>query len=115
MTNGFWGWVGLGGSMFQWNEDLEISFAYVPADLIPMQANVRAYHLRNIVADCVRRMEEGGNSDEEDRMGGFVDWSEDKDRIIMTGADGSMLYIEMAATKIAASLSVATIAAMTLW
>jgi len=62
------------------------------------------------------------DSDDDDRRGGkgdmgddFIDWSEDKDRIILTGADGSMLYIEMGATKIAASLSAAAIAAMTLW
>lgn len=82
--------------------------------------NVRGFFLRSIVTDCVRRMDD--DSDDDDRRGGkgdmgddFIDWSEDKDRIILTGADGSMLYIEMGATKIAASLSAAAIAAMTLW
>lgn len=45
----------------------------------------------------------------------FIDWSEDKDRIIMTGADGSRLFIEMGSTKIAASIAALTIGAMTLW
>ena len=48
-------------------------------------------------------------------MGDFIDWSEAKDRIIMTGADGSKLYIEMGATKIATSLAAATVAALTLY
>jgi len=127
MGDGYWGWEGLGGSLFQWNQDLGISFSYVPSDLLPMQMNVRGNFLRSIVKDCVKRMDDGDRSgrkgDKDDRKGekdgkkgdDFIDWSEDKDRIIMTGADGSMLYIEMAAAKIAASLSVTAIAAMTLW
>ena len=64
------------------------------------------------------------NGDEWNNVGGkggkggmdeFFDWSEDKDRIIMTGADGSKLYIEMGATKIATSLVAATVAALTLY
>lgn len=32
---GFFGWHGYGGSVFQWHPELEISFAYVPSDLVP--------------------------------------------------------------------------------
>lgn len=38
---------------------------------------------------------------------GMMDMSEDKDRLIMTGADGSMMYLEMGATKIAATAAAA--------
>lgn len=37
--------------------------------------------------------------------GGFIDWSEDRDRMIMTGVDGSKIYIEMGATKLFASVA----------
>ena len=30
---GFLGWMGWGGSVFQWNPDLKIGFGYVPMDL----------------------------------------------------------------------------------
>ena len=30
MRNGYYGWYGLGGSVFQWNPRLKIGFAYVP-------------------------------------------------------------------------------------
>jgi len=108
--DGFFGWAGFGGSIFQWNHDLEISFSYVPADMLPLGVNERGTYLREIVTDCVREMW-GDDSDwDDDRRGGkgdkdkggddFIDWSEDKDRIIMTGSDGSKLYIEMGATSI---------------
>lgn len=47
-------------------------------------------------------------------MDGFIDWSEDKDRIIMTGADGSKLYIEMGATKVIAS-AITALSTLYLW
>ena len=31
---GFYGWCGLGGSIFQWHPELNMSFAYVPSDLL---------------------------------------------------------------------------------
>ena len=30
---GYYGWMGLGGSIFQWNPELKISIAYVPFEL----------------------------------------------------------------------------------
>jgi len=35
LDSGYFGWVGYGGSCFQWNPELQISFAYVPCLLIP--------------------------------------------------------------------------------
>lgn len=32
---GYFGWMGMGGSVFQWSPEQELSFAYVPLDLIP--------------------------------------------------------------------------------
>ena len=32
--DGYYGWIGWGGTVFQWNPDLKISFAYVPNDII---------------------------------------------------------------------------------
>ncbi|NND67177.1 MAG: esterase, partial [Halioglobus sp.] len=30
---GFYGWMGLGGSIFQWHPELDIGFAFVPTEL----------------------------------------------------------------------------------
>lgn len=30
---GFYGWMGFGGSVLQWNPDLQLGIGYVPADL----------------------------------------------------------------------------------
>lgn len=52
-VEGFWGWMGFGGSIFQWNPDLELSFAYVPADLMAMDGyNSRALRLQSIAAEA---------------------------------------------------------------
>lgn len=51
----------------------------------------------------------GGDMDNDD----FINWGEDRDRMIMTGADGSKIYIEMGAAKLAAS--VAALAAVALY
>lgn len=34
--DGFYGWVGTGGSTMQWHPELKIGFAYVPGDIIKM-------------------------------------------------------------------------------
>jgi len=65
--------------------------------------------------------EEGPDSDD-DRRGrrgrdgplANHDWSEQADRVIMTGSDGSMMIMISGATKLAAA-SAATMATMTLW
>lgn len=121
---GYWGWIGFGGSVLQWCPDHEISFSYVPVDLNYLVDNTaRGKNLARAVTECVGSMHGGDWGDDSDddkdegmRMGdkpGMIDWSEDKDRIIMTGSDGSMIFIEMGAVKLAAS--VLTLAAMTLY
>ena len=52
---GFYGWSGFGGSIFQWHPELQISFAYVPyeanfADL----SNTRGKTLQVAVVNCIK-------------------------------------------------------------
>ena len=53
--DGFVGWMGFGGSVFQWHPELKISFAYVPTlldwtDVI----NGKALKLQKKVVQCVK-------------------------------------------------------------
>ena len=53
--NGFIGWAGLGGSIFQWHPELKIGFAFVPTCLHWFDvANLRGSRLQKIVVDCVK-------------------------------------------------------------
>lgn len=54
--DGFYGWMGFGGSVFQWNPELNIGFSYVPTllnwvDLV----NNKARLLQGEVIKCVKR------------------------------------------------------------
>ena len=55
---GFFGWSGYGGSCFQWNPELGISFAYVPCFLMPSISSrdeknrARAFQIE--VVKCVK-------------------------------------------------------------
>lgn len=51
--DGFYGWFGLGGSIVQWNPELEIGFAFIPTylDLTDL-TNFRGSDLQQIVKDC---------------------------------------------------------------
>ena len=52
---GYYGWMGLGGSIFQWNPELKISIAYVPFELnIHDLHNTRGKMLQQAVTDCVK-------------------------------------------------------------
>ena len=33
LRNGFYGWMGFGGSVFQWNPEYKVGFSYVCADI----------------------------------------------------------------------------------
>ena len=46
---GFYGWGGFGGSVWQWNPEMELSFAYVPLDLNPGANNRRGEYLQALV------------------------------------------------------------------
>jgi len=54
---GFFGWHGYGGSVFQWHPELKIGFAYCPSLLQPMDTfNLRGAKLQKVTVDCVRKL-----------------------------------------------------------
>ena len=50
---GFFGWMGLGGSCFQWNPDLKIGFAFVPTELEMDLTNMRGGLLQEAVVRVI--------------------------------------------------------------
>ena len=53
--NGYYGWFGYGGSVFQWNPDLRIGFAYTPTYLYWFDgSNNRGRILQQEVVKCVK-------------------------------------------------------------
>ena len=51
---GFYGWMGLGGSIFQWHPDTQIGFAYVPTSLNVLDfVNERGKAYQTEVLKCV--------------------------------------------------------------
>ena len=57
---GFYGWMGAGGSIFQWNPDLEIGFAFVPTSLHIMDLfNERGKIYQEELVRCIEAMEQG--------------------------------------------------------
>ena len=52
---GFYGWMGLGGSIFQWHPESEIGFAFVPTSLHLLDfVNERGKMLQATVLECVQ-------------------------------------------------------------
>ena len=52
---GFYGWMGLGGSIFQWHPQSEIGFAFVPTSLHLLDfVNERGKMLQATVLECVQ-------------------------------------------------------------
>ena len=57
---GFFGWLGFGGSIFQWHPGLDIGFAFVPTSLHVLDfLNERGKRYQAEVLDCVARLSEG--------------------------------------------------------
>ena len=55
---GFYGWYGFGGSVFQWQPELEIGFAFVPTLLFWSDiANNKAGQFQDIILKIVREKE----------------------------------------------------------
>ena len=55
--DGFYGWYGYGGSVFQWHPELGIGFAYTPTLLHWFDAqNERGRLIQQEVVKCVRSM-----------------------------------------------------------
>ena len=62
MREGFCGWMGFGGSIFQWHPVHQVAFAFTPDqmhwhDLM----NARGARLQQQVIKCVRKMEQGSS------------------------------------------------------
>jgi len=54
---GFYGWLGLGGSVFQWHPEHRIGFAYVPTALNPIDVfNERGKSYQEEILRCVAAM-----------------------------------------------------------
>ena len=51
--SGFYGWMGFGGSCFQWHPLLNIGFAFVPTELEMDPTNERAGMLQEAVVRVV--------------------------------------------------------------
>ena len=58
---GFFGWMGFGGSCFQWNPHLNIGFAFVPTELELDLTNMRAGMLQEAVVRVITREANGSN------------------------------------------------------
>jgi hypothetical protein len=53
---GFYGWMGLGGSIFQWHPDAELGFAFVPTSLHLLDFfNERGKLFQEIALECAIR------------------------------------------------------------
>ena len=54
---GFYGWMGLGGSIFQWHPEENIGFGYVPTSLNAIDfVNERGKSYQAEVLSCVRNL-----------------------------------------------------------
>ena len=52
---GFYGWIGTGGSVMQWNPHLKIGFSYIPVDLVKMDfSSFRSSQLQQKVVEIVK-------------------------------------------------------------
>ncbi|TRY67036.1 hypothetical protein TCAL_03472 [Tigriopus californicus] len=60
--SGFWGWIGLGGSTFQWHPKHNIGFAFCPTKVAWYDLfNEKAGSLQEIIVECVRSLEAKSN------------------------------------------------------
>jgi CubicO group peptidase (beta-lactamase class C family) len=56
---GFYGWMGLGGSIFQWHPEMDIGFAFVPTSLHTLDfLNERGKYFQAQVMKCVELLSE---------------------------------------------------------
>jgi hypothetical protein len=54
---GFYGWMGLGGSIFQWHPGLDIGFAFVPTSLHTLDLfNERGKRYQGEVLKCIAKI-----------------------------------------------------------
>ena len=54
--SGYYGWMGLGGSVLQWHPELKIGFAYTPSFLqLTDLMNLRGSYLQAVVVECAKK------------------------------------------------------------
>jgi hypothetical protein len=55
--DGYYGWFGFGGSVFQWHPELRIGFAFVPTCLQTLDlTNARGAALQQVVKECCKNL-----------------------------------------------------------
>ncbi len=68
---GFVGWMGIGGSVFQWHPELEIGFAYAPTLLHYLDMfDGKTARLQKAVVDSVKKLRDQGDAKKGDGTGG---------------------------------------------
>ena len=56
---GYHGWMGYGGSIFQWEPELQIGFGYVPLDLFPLDfMNTKGSTIQKAMREAVLNLKE---------------------------------------------------------
>jgi len=53
---GYYGWMGFGGSILQWHPELNIGFGYVPTNLAWWEFNEMSGRLQQAVIECVKEL-----------------------------------------------------------
>ena len=55
--DGYYGWFGFGGSVFQWHPEMRIGFAFVPTCLQTLDlTNARGAALQQVVKECCKNL-----------------------------------------------------------
>ena len=113
--DGYYGWMGYGGSIFQWHPEEEISFSYVPLDLNPdMNANNnRGAALQRVVYDCVTGNGEGSDGEWSDGEGSDGEGSTTIELpgwgTVEMDEDGQSIYISLGGNTLAISSTIASV------
>lgn len=56
LSEGYVGWMGIGGSSMQWNPEHKIGFAYIPTDLSKFDfSNNRAARIQSICVEIAQK------------------------------------------------------------
>ena len=59
MKAGYYGWFGLGGSVFMWNPSLRIGFAYTTTMMAWYDpVNIKGSRLQHEVTKCTQKLQE---------------------------------------------------------
>ena len=67
LREGYFGWMGLGGSVFQWHPELEIGFAFALTQMYVFDVvNLKAAALQSEVAKCARNIAEAKKESKHD-------------------------------------------------